>query len=578
MLGVGMQLQRAFRQGYSLDPRNSTITAVRGSPAVAGDPDAEPLLLRQHRRAAAGHAARRAGARGARIRARHAQPVRRPPLLAGAAAGGADGRRAAPMRASGLITQHGARLQRRPGAHAARAHDRTLAPGEEGPAGGAVRAGQADHLLARPQRAAEVPRDGHRQRILEWNKAFEKIGFKNAIVVQQQPDDADFDTLDWAMSSVRWMMSAVTAASAPSAPKHVDPRSGEILDADIGFESLSVALARAACRAQTLSGAASFAAVLGGHAEHCRPCACAIGDLAAEQLGYALDVLEARGEHRSRQPAGRSSSCSTTSRTRSCTRSATRSACATTSAPRGSTPSAAGRPRIHARQRHHRLGDGIQRHQPAAAGADAAACPSDHARPLRLLGHRIRLQADRARPRRRAELLRIAARSNEPLLAYGTDEDAAFGIDPETIQLDLGADPIAYAAKRLEIARDLFLRQERRELKPDQRLCGAAPLAVLCDCRCRARRGRAGAADRRRAHAARLPGQRPRPAAAHRRGHAAPGARADRAQRAVDRRPGGDARRCSAGWRRTSTTVATTRRCPPTTRCRSACSTCSARC
>ena len=32
MLGVGMQLQRAFRQGYSLDPRNSSITAVRGSP------------------------------------------------------------------------------------------------------------------------------------------------------------------------------------------------------------------------------------------------------------------------------------------------------------------------------------------------------------------------------------------------------------------------------------------------------------------------------------------------------------------------------------------------------------------
>ncbi|MBL8339978.1 MAG: zinc-dependent metalloprotease, partial [Rubrivivax sp.] len=37
----------------------------------------------------------------------------------------------------------------------------------------------------------------------------------------------------------------------------------------------------------------------------------------------------------------------------------------------------------------------------------------------------------------------IAARSSEPLLAYGTDEDAWFGIDPETIQLDLGNDPVA---------------------------------------------------------------------------------------------------------------------------------------
>ncbi len=67
-----------------------------------------------------------------------------------------------------------------------------------------------------------------------------------------------------------------------------------------------------------------------------------------------------------------------------------------------------------------------------------------------------------------AELLRIAARSSEPLLAYGTDEDAAFGIDPETLQLDLGADPLAFAAKRLAIARDLFKRQESRELSPQR--------------------------------------------------------------------------------------------------------------
>jgi hypothetical protein len=79
----------------------------------------------------------------------------------------------------------------------------------------------------------------------------------------------------------------------------------------------------------------------------------------------------------------------------------------------------------------------------------------------------MRLQADSPEPARE-ELLRIAARSGEPLLAYGTDEDAAIGIDPETIQLDLGADPIAYAAKRLEIARDLFARQEWRELEPDE--------------------------------------------------------------------------------------------------------------
>jgi len=68
----------------------------------------------------------------------------------------------------------------------------------------------------------------------------------------------------------------------------------------------------------------------------------------------------------------------------------------------------------------------------------------------------------------RAELQRIAARSKEPLLAFGTDEDIFFGLDPETIQGDLGADPLAFAAKRLDIARDLFKRQETRELPPDR--------------------------------------------------------------------------------------------------------------
>ena len=48
------------------------------------------------------------------------------------------------------------------------------------------------------------------------------------------------------------------------------------------------------------------------------------------------------------------------------------------------------------------------------------------ARALRLLGDRVRLQAS-SRPSEEApELARIARRSNEPQLAYATDEDADF--------------------------------------------------------------------------------------------------------------------------------------------------------
>jgi hypothetical protein len=67
----------------------------------------------------------------------------------------------------------------------------------------------------------------------------------------------------------------------------------------------------------------------------------------------------------------------------------------------------------------------------------------------------------------KAELLKIAERGKEPQLAFGTDEDILFALDPEIIQGDLGADPLAFATKRLEIARDLFKRQETRTLPSD---------------------------------------------------------------------------------------------------------------
>jgi hypothetical protein len=63
-----------------------------------------------------------------------------------------------------------------------------------------------------------------------------------------------------------------------------------------------------------------------------------------------------------------------------------------------------------------------------------------------------------------AELARIAARSGEPELAFATDEDNYLGIDPESLQFDLGNDPVGYAAKRFAIAQDLLRRLETRKL------------------------------------------------------------------------------------------------------------------
>ena len=73
-------------------------------------------------------------------------------------------------------------------------------------------------------------RDG----ILEWNKAFEKAGFANAIEVRQQPDNADWDPEDINYNTFRWITAGAGFAMGPS---RVNQNTGQILDADVIFDA-----------------------------------------------------------------------------------------------------------------------------------------------------------------------------------------------------------------------------------------------------------------------------------------------------------------------------------------------------
>jgi hypothetical protein len=75
-------------------------------------------------------------------------------------------------------------------------------------------------------------RDAVREGVLRWNVAFEKAGFKNAIQVKQQPDDADWDPADIRYNTIRWIHS-MEASFGAMGPSRVNPMTGEILDADI---------------------------------------------------------------------------------------------------------------------------------------------------------------------------------------------------------------------------------------------------------------------------------------------------------------------------------------------------------
>ncbi len=68
-----------------------------------------------------------------------------------------------------------------------------------------------------------------------WNPAFEKIGFKNALVAKQMPDTADWDPADARYNVIRWMI--IPGGSYAVGPSRANPFTGQIYDADIRFSS-----------------------------------------------------------------------------------------------------------------------------------------------------------------------------------------------------------------------------------------------------------------------------------------------------------------------------------------------------
>lgn len=84
-----------------------------------------------------------------------------------------------------------------------------------------------------------------REGILEWNKAFERIGILNAIEVRQQDAQTkafmDLDPEDVRYNFFRWITSETPFAMGPS---RVNPETGQILDADIIFDDSMLKLYR----------------------------------------------------------------------------------------------------------------------------------------------------------------------------------------------------------------------------------------------------------------------------------------------------------------------------------------------
>ena len=83
-----------------------------------------------------------------------------------------------------------------------------------------------------PQEYRAAVREG----VLMWNQAFEKLGFQNAIQVEQMPDRASWDPADIRYNTIRWV-SSYEDSFLGVGQTHVNPLTGQILDADILIDS-----------------------------------------------------------------------------------------------------------------------------------------------------------------------------------------------------------------------------------------------------------------------------------------------------------------------------------------------------
>jgi len=318
-----------------------------------------------------------------------------------------------------------------------------------------------------PVRYREPIREG----ILEWNKAFERIGFKDAIHVEVQPDNADFDTADIRHASVRWQTVAKTSYGAIG-PSIVDPRTGEILDADIGIDANNIRVVRN-LRHEYLpprkDAFAAFAEAASGNAPALSDAqSCDYDDAATQESAFGLSLLEARGDL---APDGPDIDKFVDMYLKSVVMHEVGHTLGLRHNFRASTVYTEAELSDPAFTAEHGISGSVMEYNPwnlAVTGEKQGEYTMSTLGPYDYWAIEYAYKPLDA-GNEKAELEKIAERSSEPWLAYSTDEDVAyFAVDPAVNELDLGSDPLAYAKKRLALVHELWQRTEHLDLAPGE--------------------------------------------------------------------------------------------------------------
>ncbi|MFM8284161.1 MAG: zinc-dependent metalloprotease [Planctomycetaceae bacterium] len=137
-----------------------------------------------------------------------------------------------------------------------------------------------------------------REGIEAWNEAFAKAGFASAIEVRQQPDAVDWDAEDVNYNTFRWITAGAGFAQGPS---RVNPRTGQILDADIIFDADFLQFWRSEYETFTPQAIALLTGDFPGNAPGAAPhrhdghCACTLFDGHARETALGAAALAVAG-------------------------------------------------------------------------------------------------------------------------------------------------------------------------------------------------------------------------------------------------------------------------------------------
>ncbi|MES2261051.1 MAG: zinc-dependent metalloprotease [Pseudomonadota bacterium] len=305
----------------------------------------------------------------------------------------------------------------------------------------------------------EKYRESVKQGVLAWNAAFEKIGFKDAIVVKQQSEQDAFDTLDARHASIRWYLGS--DAGFAIGPRQVDPRSGEIIDADIAMSDVFARGARRMASEDTRFQPEQAYKMPD-------PSRCDYALESSQEMGFAMELLEARGDMEMDSPKAEAVA---QAYVRSVIMHEVGHTLGLRHNFRSSTIYKLQQLQDSAFTSKNGLGGSIMDYTPfnlALKGEPQGEYVMSALGPYDYWAIEYAYkQIDEGSEKE--ELAKIAARSSEPQLAFGTDQEAYGGVsDPDVNIFDLGSDPLAYFQKRLAMSRELWDRVQTRRLKPGE--------------------------------------------------------------------------------------------------------------